>query len=113
MAKVKSFNVSREKGGPSYLLKLTVGSMPSDPAWQDLNLTEQQINDKAISTVIINLQSYLRAKWPANQAEAQRVTDEWAAGLKVASVACSPEKAKELKLSKEQIAGLRAIGVQF
>ncbi len=115
MSKIKLFNVSQSKGGPSYDgLKLEVGSTPDDAAWQDLNLTQADINDKAIQSVVIDLQGAMRRNWPKNQAEAQAFVDNWAAGRRAsAAVRLSTETVKELKLTAAQIAGLRAAGVQF
>lgn len=115
MSKIAIFNVSQSKGGPEFKgLKLTVGATPSDEAWQDLNMTESDVNDAAIDSVVIKVQGALRRNWPANLAAAQEVVDNWAAGRRASyAVKMSEEKAKELSFTPEQIAHLKAIGVQF
>lgn len=113
MAQVKTFNVSESKGGRKVQVSLTVGSTPSDSAWQDLNLSEADINNKAIQSVVIDFQGWARRNWARFIAAPQKCADEWAAGLKASSqvVVDGDALSKEEKLTPAQAAYFRSIGV--
>lgn len=115
MSKIAIFNVSQSQNGPKYEgLKLTVGATPSDEAWQDLNMTEADVNEAAVDSVVIKVQGALRRNWPKTAEEAQAMVDNWAAGRRASyTVRVSEADQKVLGFSPEQVAFLKSQGVQF
>jgi hypothetical protein len=114
MSKIAIFSVSQSKGGPSYDgLKLTVGATPSDEAWQGLNMTEADVNEAAVDSVVIKVQGSLRRNWPATKEEAQVRVDNWAAGLRASyAVRITSAAIEEQQFTPEQLAFLKSIGAQ-
>lgn len=128
--KVRVFDVGKGIGKSKVVLKgigkLEVPRSFDDPIWKDrYGMTEAQIIDEAMSSLVIKVQGFSRQGLDPKDLEGSRgpvleLIEVWKYDSKagkqnrvvVKPVTMDAAKAKELKMSPEQIAYLRSIGVK-
>lgn len=109
--KSKAINVRKTKGSAPVKVNLQVGESVVDPFWQEVGLSQADLNDKAIQSHVIDFQGSARRNWERFKANPQAYADAYTAGRKASVVALSKQAQQEQGFSASQLAYLASIGV--
>lgn len=119
MAKQTSFSVSK-RGVEGVEVSFDAPENISDPRWGELGVDEAGINELALQNLIIKVQGGARSRLENGKDAVQEYVNNYKYGQRTSSgggskkaVKVAAAEAKKAKFSPEQIALLRAAGVQF
>jgi hypothetical protein len=113
MAKQSTFKVSK-RGVEPVEVTFNEPENLTDGRWEELGVTEEQINDLAIQSLVIKIQAGARNR--LDDGKVQEFVDNYKYGQRTTgggrkAVTLSAEAVKQAKFSPAQLEALRAAGV--
>lgn len=116
MAATRTFSVSK-KGGPSMEGSWSAPESVDDPRWDEVvSNPEEDINELAVQNLIIKIQGGARNRLDQGEEAVQAYIDAYVYGQRTSIATRKPslsdEQVSDLAFTPEQLAALRAAGMQ-
>lgn len=116
MAKQTKFKVSKT-GVEPVTVTFDEPETLTDPRWGELGINENAINELAVQNLVIKIQGVARTKISDGAKAVQEAVDSYRYGQRSGGggrkVTLSADTVKQAKFTPEQLAALRAAGVEL